>query len=139
MALEQYKPIELQDVKDKLDEKVNTSDVPTLAEIKNSTDFSGKVASASALKATHNKIRQSNMSDTPLGEDRMILQSPYAFNDVFYLRFITLVFRQYRDLEGIFEQIAVLANGDVIGVNLKTQLSTSYNSAVAFAIVYERI
>ena len=50
MAFEQNKPIKIQDVKDKLNEKVNTSDVLTLAQIRSSTDLTGKVASASALK-----------------------------------------------------------------------------------------
>lgn len=50
MAFEQNKPIEIQDVKDKLDEKVNTSDIAALGEIQSSTDLTGKVASADALK-----------------------------------------------------------------------------------------
>lgn len=50
MAFEQNKPIELEDVRKKLGEKVSTSDVLTLGEIQSSTDLTGKVASASALK-----------------------------------------------------------------------------------------
>ena len=50
MAFEQNKPIELEDVKKKLDEKVGTSDITTLSEIQSSTDLTGKVASADALK-----------------------------------------------------------------------------------------
>lgn len=52
MAFEQNKPIEIQDVKDKLNGKVSTSDVLTLTDIQASTDLTGKVASASALKQT---------------------------------------------------------------------------------------
>ena len=50
MAFEQNKPIKIQDVKDKLDEKINTSDISTLSEIQSSTDLTGKVASASVIK-----------------------------------------------------------------------------------------
>ena len=131
-------------VKDALDTKVNTANVLTLEEIKASTDLSGKVASASALKATHNKIifyqfsLPSDISDTPLGDNKVILQSPYASNSVFYLQFIALVYGQYRNLNGVFEQIAALDNGEIVGVNSKTQLPAAYNGAVAFAIIYIR-
>lgn len=50
MAFEQNKPIEIQDVKDKLGGKVSTSDVLTLTDIQASTDLTGKVASASVIK-----------------------------------------------------------------------------------------
>lgn len=50
MAFEQNKPIEIQDVKDKLGGKASTSDVLTLTDVQASTDLTGKVASASALK-----------------------------------------------------------------------------------------
>ena len=42
--------IHAKDVTDELDKKVDTSSVLTLEEIKNSTDLSGKVASAEALE-----------------------------------------------------------------------------------------
>lgn len=50
MAFEKNQKIEIEDVKNKLNGKVNTSDVLTLTDIQTSTDLTGKVASASALK-----------------------------------------------------------------------------------------
>lgn len=50
MAFEQNKPIEIQDVKDKLNGKVSIGDISTFNEIQSSTDLTGKVASADALK-----------------------------------------------------------------------------------------
>lgn len=50
MAFEKDKPIEIQDVKGRLDGKVSIGDISTFNEIQSSTDLTGKVAGASALK-----------------------------------------------------------------------------------------
>lgn len=50
MAFEQNQKIEIEDVKTELGKKVNTSSVLTLDEIQGTTDLTGKIASASALK-----------------------------------------------------------------------------------------
>ena len=50
MAIEKDKSIVATEVVDALNKKVNTSDVLTLGEIQESTDLTGKVASAGALK-----------------------------------------------------------------------------------------
>ena len=50
MAFEQNQKIEIEDVKTELGKKVNTSSVRTIEEIQATTDLTGKIASASALK-----------------------------------------------------------------------------------------
>lgn len=52
MAISQNSKILAKDIKDELDRKANATDVLSLEEIRASTDLAGKIASASALKAT---------------------------------------------------------------------------------------
>ena len=63
MAFEQNRKIEIEDVKTELGKKVNTADVRTIEEIQATTDLTGKVASADALKQALIKERlYTNMS-----------------------------------------------------------------------------
>ena len=80
MAFEQNKPIEIQDVKDKLDGKVSTSDVISYEEIKASTDLSGKVPSASAIV---NKC--SCVTYGFANNDTIIITLPFSFNQLLFL------------------------------------------------------
>ena len=52
MAISQNDPIKATEVVDALNKKVNTSDVLTLSSIRDSTDLTGKVPSAEALRDT---------------------------------------------------------------------------------------
>ena len=52
MAISQNDPIKATEVVDALNKKVNTSDVLTLSSIRDSTDLTGKVPSAEAIRDT---------------------------------------------------------------------------------------
>ena len=52
MAISQNDPIKATEVVDALNKKVNTSDVLTLSSIRDSTDLTGKVPSAGAIRDT---------------------------------------------------------------------------------------
>ena len=80
MAFEQNKQIKIQDVKDKLNEKVNTSDVLSLEEIKTGTDLSGKVPSASAIV---NKC--SCVAYGFANKDTIAITLPKSFNQLLFL------------------------------------------------------
>lgn len=59
MAFEQNKPIEIQDVKDKLDGKVSTSNVLNFGDILAGGNLTGKVASANAVKTLNTNLQNS--------------------------------------------------------------------------------
>ena len=94
------------------------------------------------MKTTFNKIRiyqfnlPSDITSFSIGKDVTILKSPYSYDSVLYLKFFAYVFEQYRDIDNLFEQIAVTYNKDVIGVNLKRTFSEVYNGATAYALIY---
>lgn len=57
MAFEQNKPIEIQDVKDKLDGKVSTSNVLNFSDILAGGNLTGKVASAGAVRSLNENMQ----------------------------------------------------------------------------------
>lgn len=122
---------------------VNTCSL-SYEEIMASTDLSGKIASASALKTTADKIQiyrfslPNNMSSLSVGDNCNLFDSPYSYDSVVYLKFFAYLsdIYQFRDFDNFFNQVASLSDKKVVGVNLKTVFPAQYNGASAYAVVY---
>lgn len=83
MAFEQNKPIEIQDVKDKLDGKVDTSSVSTFEEIMGTTDLTGKVASANSVKDLNEKFLVKGFNLLPA--DKVYIYDIFSMQGIVYI------------------------------------------------------
>lgn len=152
MAFEQNKPIEIQDVKDKLNGKVSIGDISTFNEIQSSTDLTGKVASASALKEIakldllwtnanpYSEFPEQTLS-LDLSKYKVIVISVNDYGTDTYRRYITQttfvlknvashIFSTYLH-QGVGSMRNVSASDDGIYISGATDANGSYNASTA--------